>query len=196
MFSLRRMATGLSTAALITGLAAGCSQTNKGIHMGDITPNPLGTHIDPMLQTQETNAEASDFVIHEHEWNGESAQLNAAGLDHFNRIRQRAETVPFPIVVQPSSMSVDPNSLYGYPVNGNSQLDLARRQAVVAALAQTGMPGAESRVIVAPALTPGFEGFEAQQAYQRGLSGRGNGFGGGFGGAGLGGGGFGGGIGF
>jgi hypothetical protein len=161
--------------------------------MGDFTPQPLGTISDSVWQEQEANAEASDFVVHEHEWTGENVQLNDAGMDHLKRIAQRAPEVPFPILVEPSTMAVKPESRFGFPVNGNHALDMARRAAVVEALASMGVADAEERVYVSPALTPGYQSFEAEQAYQRGFSGGGGGFG--FGGFGFGGGGFGGGFG-
>ena len=76
------------------------------------------------------------------------------------------------------------------PVNENIALDVSRREFVVQALKRFGVTDAEERVVVSPALTPGFEGFEAERAIQRGFSNR-SGIGGGFGG-GIGGGGFGG----
>ncbi|WP_206028627.1 hypothetical protein [Thalassoroseus pseudoceratinae] len=194
MDHVRRIAAAMA-ATWIAGSSVGCSYATKCYNMGDFTPSPQGTISDPVWQQQEANAEASDFVIHEHEWTSEGVILNRAGMDHLKKIAARGMEVPFSILVERSSMGVDPNSKYGYPVNSNHGLDMARRAAVVEALASMGITDAEERVYVSPALAPGFEGNEAENAYRRGYSGgRGNGFGfGGFFGGGGGFGGFGGG---
>jgi len=153
---------------------------------------PLGTISDPVWQQHETNAEASDFVIHEHEWNDNTTELNHAGMDHVKQIAVRAEMTPFPIIVQQSSMTARADTKYQFPVHNNEELDMLRRELIVHALVQMGWDEttADNRVVVSPALTPGFESFEGEQAYDVG-------FGGGFGGfGGFGGRGFGGGVGF
>ncbi len=189
MFTLRKQ-WAVWSAALLAGTSLGCSQATKMMGMGDLHPKPLGTLVDPAFQKQEENAEASDFVIPQHEWNGETASMNDRGLEHLKRIAERAPAVPFPILVEPSNMAVDPNTTHQYAVNGNAALDQERRQAVARALTGMGVGEAEQRVFVANALTPGFQSFEAENAYNRTFSG--GGFGGGFGGGGFGGGGGGG----
>jgi len=158
-------------------------------------PPPLGYANDPIWQVQESNAEASDFVIYQHEFEKiDGLRLNTAGEDHVKQIAQRAYSgFQYPVIIERSTTSVDPRDKYSYPVHVNPELDLKRREVVVAALTEMGVEDADQRVVVAPALTPGFEGFEAERAYQS--IGRG-GFGGnGFGGGGFGRGGFGGGFG-
>ncbi len=198
MDQVRRIAATLA-ATWIAGSAVGCSYATKCHNMGDFTPNPQGTISDPVWQQQEANAEASDFVIYQHEWTSEGVILNRAGMDHLKKIAARSAEVPFPILIERSNMAVDPNSEYGFPVNSNHDLDMARRAAVVEALASMGMPSAEERVYVSTALAPGFEANEAEGAYRQGFSGggfNGFGFGGFFGGGGFGGGFGGGGFGF
>jgi hypothetical protein len=178
------------TAAVLTGLVGCCCCHDKCPYPCPETPAPLGTLSDPVWQLQETNAEASDFVIHEHEFVGNTPRLNAAGQDHVKQIAARLGQVPFPVLIEPSSMSPQPGTVHGFPVHNNAALDGDRRLMIVQALSAMGAPDAESRVVIGPALTPGFESFEAEGAYQRGFSGfnsRGYfGFGG-FGGFGLGG---------
>ena len=144
-------------------------------------PPPLGYASDPIWKIQESNAEASDFVIYEHEFEeSDGVTLNTAGEDHVKQIAQRAFAgFQYPIIIQRSSMSVDPDDKYEYPVHSNPELDRRRREVVVAALAEMGVEDAEQRVVVAPALAPGFEGFEAERAYRS--FGRGTFFGNGFG---------------
>ena len=171
-----------------------CSKDVTMMGMGDFTPKPLGTLVDPAFQDQEMNAEASDFVIYQHEWNGETTSMNDRGLEHLKRIYERAEQVPFPILIEPSNMAVNENTQHKYPVNANHELDMQRRKIVVEALTGMGFERAAERVFVAPALTPGFEGFRSRTSLPPGFSNWG-GFGNGFGGFGGGFGGFGGGFG-
>lgn len=163
-------------------------------------PHPLGTLIDPIFQKQERNAEASDFVLYRHEFDGDTVRLNDLGASHLKQIAARVEKTPFPILIEPSDLAVKEGTEYGYPIHPDPELDHNRRKVVVQALLSMGVPDAEQRVVISPALAIGFEGFQAEQAYYRGMSGYGNGNGNGFGGFGRGfggfGGGFGGGLGF
>lgn len=176
----------LTTAVCI----AGCHHCHD---MGDITPYPLGTLSDPVWKLQESNAEASDFVIHEHEWVANSESLNDAGINHLMRIAARAPGVPYPIVIEPSSQSIRPETTqHQFPIHNDSELDLRRHGVIVDALTRRNILDAATRVQVGPATAPGFESFEGEDAYNRGFGGIGNGGslggGGGFGGGGFGGG--------
>lgn len=176
---------------LMLGNFVGCSSCEKCGYMGNIQPTPLGTISDEVWKQQESNAEASDFVIHEHEWNGNTTELNHAGMEHVKQVAVRAPHTPFPIIIERSSMSAKEGTKYGYPIHNNEELDLQRREFVVSALHQFGVQDADQRVVVAPALTPGFQEFEAERAYGVGFGGQGMGGFGGFGMGGMGGGGFG-----
>jgi hypothetical protein len=122
---------------------------------------------------------------------GNTPRLNKGGEEHVKQIAARVADLPFPIIIEQSSMSPPADDPEGIPVHGNDELDARRRLVIVSALSSYGLSDAEKRVVIAPALTPGFDGFEAERAYQNGFSRRGfGGFGGGgFGG--FGGGGFG-----
>jgi uncharacterized membrane protein YgcG len=181
-----------SSAALLAlaGLAGGCAPNKYAEH-----PSPLGSTVDPFFMKQEENAEASNFVIHEHEFQGDSARLNEAGQDHVKQIAKRLEGVPFPVIVARSKITAKDDTSYGYPVHANEELDLKRRTVVVEALAAMGVADAERRVVVGPYLTFPYQDAEAEGAYFRGIiaagagGGGGGGGGGGFGGGGGGGGG-------
>jgi len=176
--------------SLLLGQALGCSYWEKCGGMGDITPKPLGTISDQVWKQQESNAEASDFVVYEHEWTGNSTQLNDAGIEHVKQIAARSDSVPFPIIVQRSSMSVREGTKYGFPIHNDEELDLQRREFLVSALLQLGVQDADQRILVAPALTPGFQSFEAERAYGQSMNMGGMGMGmGGMGMGGMGGGG-------
>jgi uncharacterized membrane protein YgcG len=152
---------------------------------------PLGTISDHIWQIQETNAEASDFVIYQHEFKLNQARLNMAGEDHVKQIAERLLAgQDFPVIVERGMTSVRENTKYKLPVHPSPELDMQRREVLVHALVTLGVADAEQRVSVAPALTPGYKATEAAGAYLRGMGGSGGFGGGGFGG---GGGGFGGG---
>jgi hypothetical protein len=171
-----------ATAAALM-ISAGCSY-NRHVSNGPIasSPDPLGTVSDPIWQKHEENAEASDFVIHDHEFVGNTTRLNERGEQHVKQIAARVSETPFPVLVEPSSMSQREGDTYGFPVHNNHELDMQRRQLVVRALQHMGVDDAEDRVVVSPSLAPGFEQFEAERAYNRGFQGRGlTGFGGFFG---------------
>ncbi len=161
-------------------------------------PSPIGTASDPFWQAQEGNAEAFDFVVHEHEFIGNSARLNPKGEDHVKQIAARILTTtdqePFPVAVEPSSMSRRPGDKYGFPVHNDPKLDAQRRDVVVAALEKFGVGDAKDIVVVSPDYGPGYEANEAERSYNQFINPGRGGFGNGFGGGGLGGG-FGGGFG-
>ncbi|HCO25493.1 hypothetical protein [Gimesia maris] len=181
----------LPAIALAAMLISGCQHKQHHAEIPYDSVAPLGTISDDIWQKQEENGEASDFVIVESEFVGATAKLNAAGEDHIKQIAVRMGSTPFPVVVEPSSMSVSASSEYKYPIHGNDDLDMHRRNVIVKMLQSMNVQDADERVVVAPAFTPGFEGFEAYRAYSNGFMNRGGGgggFGGGFGGMGGGGG--------
>jgi hypothetical protein len=180
---LRRVAT-----AGLTALAVGCAADGSW----DVPPTPTiappqGYASDPIWELQERNGEASDFVVYDHEFVGETFRLNKAGEDHVKQIAFRLrQGAPFPVVVEQAYNSVRPGAgEHQYPVYNNPELDLQRRELIVRALAAMGIDDAQQRVVVGPALADGFEAVEAERAYARGLTNEtlfGTGFGGGFGG--------------
>jgi hypothetical protein len=137
-------------------------------------PFPLGAVNDTFWETQQTNAEAADFVFHDHEFRGETAQLAPGAKRHLEQVAMRWEHVPFPVLIEMSEYNAKP------------QLDRARRQAVIEQLARLGIHNPEGRVVIADAYTPGMPGVQAERMYYRSLGTRSGGGGGGgrFGGSG------------
>ncbi len=163
-------------------LAVGCAP-HRNFH----TEPPLGAISDDVWRTQEHNAEASDFVLYQHEFKLNEVRLNNAGEDHVKQIADRiANGDNFPVVIQRSDTTVRPDTEYKLPVHPNPELDMQRRNLIATALTRLGVPDADERVVVAPAFAEGFQSQEAIRAYGRGFSQQG---GGGFGGGGFGGGG-------
>ena len=173
---------------------AGCQCSNYNCdHCSATVPMPLGTISDPVWKTHESNAEASDMVIHEHEWVANTTALNDAGINHLMRLMSRVHQVPFPIVIEPSSQSVREETEHKFPIHNDIKLDMSRRDLIVDTMMKRGVTDAQNRVQVGPAIATGFESFEGEAAYSRGfhggtggdsLGGRGGLGGGGFGGGG------------
>lgn len=187
MITPRKLYTGPAVTLLaLAGMAGGCG-TNRGMARA---PMPMGYANDPIYRQQEANAEASDFVVYEHEFQGNSARLNDAGEDHVKQIAARVEKTPFPVIIAQSKITPRPETVHKYPVHHNEELDLRRREVIVQALGSMGVQDAEKRVVVGRALTFPYTDAEGERAYSQGILGWGIG---GMGGMGGGGGGFGGG---
>jgi hypothetical protein len=151
---------------------------------------PLGSTVRAWYQVSETNAEAADFIIHVHDFVGDTARLTPDGRDHIWEIAARMRSVPFPIIVERSEN------------NSNPELDSLRRQLVVSVLTSFGNADADQRTVVSMPYGPGYNAIQAEPMYYQhiGGGGGGNNFGsfgnnlgqfGGFGGGGGGGIGFG-----
>ena len=179
------MSAGLIVASLSTlpGCCCSCFNTRSGA-----IPDryPIGSVMREHFHVMQTNAEASDFIIHQHEFVGETGELNCDGKDHVLEIAARMRSAPFPVLVERTEN------------NANPELDAERRYIVASILTSAGNPDADQRTIVSTRYGQGLRGVEAEFDYNRFIFSRGNG-GGGIGGNGGGfgggaGGGFGGGI--
>lgn len=120
-------------------------------------PFPLGQASDSFWETQQTNAEAADFIFHDHEFVKHSALLSPAGKQHVEQVALRLEHVPFPIVIERSQIAESP------------ELDLARKHMLVTTLARMGIPHIEARIVIAPSFAEGITAIEAEQSYLRSL---------------------------
>ncbi|MDO4571235.1 MAG: hypothetical protein Q4D38_12690 [Planctomycetia bacterium] len=65
-------------------------------------PFPLGQVADAHMDTQQTNAEAADFILYDYEFVGDTATLTPKGREHMMQIAIRLPYVPFPVVVEQS----------------------------------------------------------------------------------------------
>jgi hypothetical protein len=130
-------------------------------------PFPVGQYNDAFWETQQTNAEAADFIFYDHEFRGNTAELAPGGKTHLEQVALRLEHVPFPVVIEQSQHNAHP------------EMDQARRRTIVEQLARIGVLNAEERVVVANAFPEGYTEQESEASYYSGvLSG---GFGGGTG---------------
>ena len=117
-------------------------------------PFPVGQVTDAFWETQQTNAEASDFVFYDHEFVGDTEKLAPGAKKHLMSVALRLEHVPFPVVIEQSQHNRTP------------ELDVKRRRTVVEQLARIGVENAEDRVVIAGTLAAGVTSIEAEQAYQ------------------------------
>jgi hypothetical protein len=120
-------------------------------------PFPIGQVTDSFWETQQTNAEAADFIFYDHEFRGNTAELAPGAKKHLEQVALRLENVPFPVVIEES------------PHDARPDLDQARRRTIVEQLARIGVVNAEERVVVANALSEGYTAQEAESAYYGGV---------------------------
>lgn len=162
--------------ALTLGLvAAGCASDGSPPYD---RPYPIGQVTDAHWETQQTNAEAADFVFFEHEFVKDAPQLAPGGKRHIESVAMRLPHVPFPVVIERT------------PYDKNPTLDEARRRMIVETLARMGLPNVEPRVVISNAFPAGRTSVEAEATYYNGILSSGMGGMGGGGGGGMGGGGF------
>ena len=136
-------------------------------------PFPLGQVSDSFWETQQTNAEAADFIFYDHEFRGNTAELGPGAKKHLMQVALRLEHVPFPVVIEESPGSHSPAE-----TARRQALDQARRQTIVEQLARLGAGNIEERVIVANAFPEGYTGIESEGSYYNVIGGA---FGGGAG---------------
>ena len=140
-------------------------------------PFPLGQVSDAFNAAQETNAEANDFILFDYEFVGETAVLNPKGRDHMTQIAVRLPMTPFPVVVEQTEKTNDPEEnqrLY--------EIDELRRANVVSWLQKfyaddPSIPAdaITARVVVAPDFNYTMRAEEALRNYDESGNGSGRG---------------------
>jgi hypothetical protein len=122
-------------------------------------PFPVGQVTDSFWETQQTNAEAADFIFYDHEFrydtlrHVETSELAPGAKRHLEQVALRLEHAPFPIVIEASQHQAAP------------ALDQARRRTIVEQLNRLGIVNADERVVVAPAFAEGRTAIEAERTY-------------------------------
>lgn len=156
-----------SIACCVTMVASGCWHIRGSIPAPlPVPPAPLGSSVNPLLEMQELQGEANDFVVYQHEFIKDTAELNPDGFAHLQQIAARASQTSFPIIVEMS----EPTMSSGQPgFAGCSSLDQMRRERVAASLTLMGAPVAAQRVVVGPPLSAGLTFGEAEGAYRSAL---------------------------
>lgn len=117
-------------------------------------PAPNGYYLHQWMGRQASKAEADDFVIYNNMWYMGGTTLGPLGKYQLDMIARRLNREPFPVVI---ATSKDP------------AVDQARREAVLATLAQVGFAD-PTRVIIAFPAAEGLYGEEAFRVYNALLS--------------------------
>jgi hypothetical protein len=155
----------LILSSLALAALAGCHHSAKNGNGGGSyagpgadRPFPIGQVTDSFWETQQTNAEAADFIFYDHEFRVNTAQLSPGAKKHLEQVALRLEHVPFPVVIEQSLHNATP------------ELDQARRQTIVEQLARMGVLNVEERVVVANAFPEGYTGIESENSYYNVIS--------------------------
>ena len=119
-------------ATSVVWTASGCVHNNDARGAAHDRPFPLGAVTDAHWETQQTNAEAADFIVYTHEFRGDTTQLGPAGRRHLEEMALRLHHVPFPVVVATVENDANP------------ELDRQRREAIAHHLAAMGVAGVGS----------------------------------------------------
>ena len=171
----------------------------------DAVPAPAGVYVSQWRGAMSYGSQEQHWVVTRNEWFDGGSQLGPKGQQHVQRIVQCHLAEPHVVVIETEPVALEMHQSYEDALQSNQRLQLDRRNVVVTALANAGVPDADQWVVFAEDRSVGVRGIEAPQVFnsQFGGGGRGNrggigrgqgGMGGGMGG-GLGGGGMGGGLG-
>ena len=116
---------------------------------------PIGNVMREHFHVMQTNAEASDFVLHLHEFVNDTIELTPDGKDHILEIAARMRSAPFPVLVERSEN------------NSHPELDAERRYAVASVLGNLGNADADQRTFVSLPYGPGQRSQESEVDYYR-----------------------------
>jgi len=163
----------------------------------DAVPAPAGTYVSQWRGAMSYGAQQQHWVVTRNEWFDGGSQLGPKGLQHMQRIAQCHLAEPHVVVIETEPVALEMQQSYEDALQSNQRLQLDRRNVVVAALDNAGVPDADQWVVFAEDRSVGVRGIEAPQVFnsQFGGGGRGNRGGIGRGQGGMGGGGMGGGLG-
>ncbi|MDA7951128.1 MAG: hypothetical protein MPJ24_06530 [Pirellulaceae bacterium] len=139
-------------------LATGCQSSRNEISPDYDRPFPVGAVTDAFWETQQTNAEAADFIFHDHEFVGETAELTPEAIHHLEQVALRIEHVPFPILVEQSEHGK------------NDKLDYERGKMLAVQLARLGAGDLSDRIVIGDSFATGYTAVEGEQAYLDALS--------------------------
>jgi hypothetical protein len=129
-------------------------------------PFPVGQVTDSHWETQQTNAEAADFIFYDHEFrydttkHVETAQLSPLAKKKLEQVALRLEHVPFPVIIEELPRTHDEAKNYE-----KGLLEQARRKTVVEQLNRLGVTNADERVVLSNAFPEGFTGVEGERSY-------------------------------
>src|SRR5262245_32565588 len=96
-------------------------------------PEPCGIYVREYQARQNLKASADKFVIYAQEWYMNGMELSPYGLTHLDRIIQVLPHVPYNVLIE---------------VSPYADLNRARWEFIVTALARAGIPAPEMRVVI------------------------------------------------
>jgi hypothetical protein len=117
----------------------------------DFDQPPLGHSVNQHYVIHVQNGEAARMVLYQYDFVGCTAVLNPRGKQQLAKMAAMLSHNPFPIVIEHTPYA---------PTLGE-----ARRQAVMAELAQAPFPVPPERVVVGPPIANGLAGVEAERVY-------------------------------
>ncbi len=123
---------------------------------------PLGAINRAHYQAMETNAEAVDFILNDHDFVLNTAELTSDGKDKLLEIAARMRSAPFPVIVERSENNSDP------------ELDSYRRNLIAQILTDLGNPDADQRTVVSMTYGPGYNSVESERDWYLHIGGGGN----------------------
>src|SRR5690606_35338471 len=116
------LAAGLCVLLVIT---TGCGHFRRAraFYQKPASPRQLGSLTDPIWSNQESNAEASDFVVYNHEFKYQSAKMNEAGQDHMKQLASRIlDGQDMLVMIERSWTASREDTEYQYPVHTDPEL--------------------------------------------------------------------------
>jgi len=133
------------------GGGGGCIAGNERNMVPDVFP--LGSVMRSHIHTEQTNAEATNFIFNLVDFVGETPHLTPDGKDHLLEVAARMRSAPFPVIIERT------------PNNANPQLDAERRAVVSRHLSDLGNPDADQRTIVSTPYSRGYLSTEGASDY-------------------------------
>jgi hypothetical protein len=117
---------------------------------------PYGSYVIQAEQMQIVNGLRDQQVLYNYDFttDEESPRLTPRGEYQLDKIVQRMQIAPCPIIIQISDVN-----------NPNPELDEERRQSVLEELRKRGVPAADDMVVVGRPPVPGLQGIEAGLIY-------------------------------
>lgn len=122
----------------------------------EFVPRPLGESVHAFGRVMVANGAEARMTLFDYDFEPNSTELSARGRDQLSRIAAQLTASPFPLIVERTA--ADPS------------LAVARREAVLAALAGASFPIDPSRVLVGAPLPFGMSGTDAQVVSANGLN--------------------------
>jgi hypothetical protein len=111
---------------------------------------PPGTSLHAIFSTQIANGRAARMMLYRYDFITESDRLSPRGYWQLTKLARQLEYHSFPLLIEPTH---------------STELDQARRDYILAVLADSAIPVDADRVITARPLTRGLDGVDAMQLY-------------------------------